>query len=116
MDISREEKQRLKVLEKRFSYTFRRRHHLKRALTHRSYANEQRLPATDHNERYEYLGDAVLSLAVSHLLMELFPQQPEGDPSNLRAAIVNKQQLAGLARPESSHPGCSGKSSINKWL
>lgn len=98
MDISREEKQRLKTLEKRIGYAFRRRQHLKRALTHRSYANEQRLPATEHNERYEYLGDAVLSLAVSHLLMELFPDQPEGELSKLRAAVVNEQQLAELAR------------------
>lgn len=98
MDVSREEKKRFKALEKRLGYAFRRRVHLKRALLHRSYANEQRLPATEHNERYEFLGDTVLSLAVSHLLMQHFPQDPEGKLSKIRAAVVNEAQLAELAR------------------
>lgn len=98
MDVTRDEKKQLKLLEKAYGYAFRRRTHLKRALTHRSYANEQKLPATDHNERYEFLGDAVLQLSVSHLLMEHFPQYPEGELSKLRAAIVNEAQLAQCAR------------------
>ncbi|MBI2346293.1 MAG: ribonuclease III [Deltaproteobacteria bacterium] len=98
MDITREEKQELKRLEKALGYTFRRRVHLKRALTHRSYANEMRLKPTEHNERYEYLGDAVLELAVSHLLMDQYPDHPEGELSKLRAALVNEAQLADLAR------------------
>ncbi|MBI4367384.1 MAG: ribonuclease III [Deltaproteobacteria bacterium] len=98
MELSKEEKQKLKRLEKLLGYSFRQRRHLKRALTHRSYANEMRLKATEHNERYEYLGDAVLELAVSHLLMEHFPTHPEGDLSKLRAAVVNEAQLAALAR------------------
>lgn len=98
MDMTREEKQRLKEFEKRFGYSFKRRERLKRALTHRSFANEKRLPATDHNERYEYLGDAVLELSISHILMEQFPSCPEGDLSKLRAAVVNEAQLAHLAR------------------
>ena len=56
------------------------------------------MPATEHNERYEYLGDAVLELSVSHLLMERFPDHPEGELSKLRAAIVNEGQLAEIAR------------------
>lgn len=98
MDVTRDEKKQLKLLEKALNYTFAERKHLKRALTHRSYANEQRLPATDHNERYEYLGDAVLSLAISHLLMDAFPHVPEGELSKLRASVVNEHQLAELAR------------------
>ncbi len=98
MDISRDEKSHLKEFEQRFGYGFREREHLKRALTHRSYANEMRLPATDHNERYEFLGDAVLDLAISHLLMEIFPDYAEGELSKLRAAVVNETQLAQLAR------------------
>lgn len=65
---------------------------------HKSYANEHKLPATEHNERYEYLGDAVLELSISHLLMERFPDFPEGELSKLRAAVVNETQLAELAR------------------
>lgn len=98
MELTKEEKQKLKLLEKALGYSFRRRSHLRRALTHRSYANEMRLKATEHNERYEYLGDAVLELAVSHLLMEYFPDHPEGELSKLRAAVVNETQLAELAR------------------
>lgn len=78
-------------------YRFRSRKHLKCALTHKSYANERRMDASEHNERYEYLGDAVLELSVSHLLMERFPNHPEGELSKLRAAIVNEGQLAELA-------------------
>ena len=98
MGMTSEEKARLKQCEKRLGYRFKHRSHLKRALTHRSFVNELRLPATEHNERYEFLGDAVLELAVSHLLMERFPEAPEGELSKLRAAIVNEGQLAELAR------------------
>ena len=98
MGITSEEKARLKQCEKKLGYRFKRREHLKRALTHRSLVNELRLPQTEHNERYEYLGGAVLELAVSHLLMERFPESPEGELSKLRAAIVNEGQLAELAR------------------
>ncbi len=98
MSISREEKKKFKEFEKRLGYGFKKREHLKRALTHKSFANEQHLPPTEHNERYEYLGDAVLELSVSHLLMEQFPTHPEGELSKLRAAIVNEEQLASMAR------------------
>ncbi len=98
MGMSKEEKARMKRCEKRLGYKFKHREMLKRALTHKSFANEQRLPATEHNERSEFLGDAVLELAISHLLMERFPDFPEGELSKLRAAIVNETQLAELAR------------------
>lgn len=98
MAMTKEDKARCKAFEKRFGYAFRKREHLKRALTHRSFGNEQKMPHTEHNERYEYLGDAVLELAISHLLMESFPDHPEGELSKLRAAVVNEAQLAQLAR------------------
>lgn len=98
MRMNSEEKKQFKALEKMLSYSFKSREHLKRALTHKSYANEQRMPATEHNERYEYLGDAVLELSISHLLMARFPTHAEGELSKLRAAVVNETQLASVAR------------------
>lgn len=95
--ISREEKKQLKAFEKKLGYRFSKKALLKNALTHKSYANERRLDAADHNERLEYLGDAVLELIVSHLLMENYPQAAEGELSKLRASIVNEKTLAGVA-------------------
>jgi ribonuclease III len=98
MGLSKDEKKRLKEFEKLLGYGFKKREHLKRALTHKSFANEQHMPATEHNERYEYLGDAVLELSISHLLMAHFPNYPEGELSKLRAAVVNEAELAKMAR------------------
>jgi ribonuclease-3 len=66
------------------------------ALTHRSYAFEQDLDAT--NERLEFLGDSVLGLVVTDMAYEAFPDMPEGELAKLRAAIVNAQALAEVAR------------------
>ncbi|MFT4268679.1 MAG: ribonuclease III [Xenophilus sp.] len=63
---------------------------LARALTHRSYSSE-------HNERLEFLGDSVLSLAVSHLLFRRLAQLPEGDLSRVRANLVKQDTLHRLA-------------------
>lgn len=98
MGLKSEDKELVKCFEKRLGYKFKHREHLKRALTHKSYTNEHRLPAVENNERYEYLGDAVLELSISHLLMERFPSHPEGELSKLRAAVVNEAQLAEIAR------------------
>lgn len=98
MALTSEDKALIKRFEKKLGYKFKRREHLKRALTHKSYANERRLGAGENNERYEYLGDAVLELAISHLLMERFPEHPEGELSKLRAAVVNEGQLAEIAK------------------
>lgn len=97
MNLSKDEKGRLKILEKNLGYCFKNKFLLKRALTHRSYTNELRLSPSEHNERIEFLGDAVLELAISHLLMHQFQSHPEGELSKLRAAIVNESQLAELA-------------------
>jgi ribonuclease III len=68
------------------------------ALTHKSYCNEHRADLTVDNERLEFLGDAVVDLAVSHRLMERFPSADEGELSKLRALIVNEDALARVAR------------------
>ncbi|GAO03270.1 ribonuclease III [Anaeromyxobacter sp. PSR-1] len=68
------------------------------ALTHKSYVNEHREDGLQDNERLEFLGDAVIDLAVSHRLMERFPSAREGDLSKMRAAVVDEQGLAEMAR------------------
>src|SRR5215475_14682756 len=67
------------------------------ALTHKSYVNEHKDEGAD-NERLEFLGDAVIDLAISHRLMERFPTATEGELSKLRALIVNEEGLARIAR------------------
>lgn len=69
----------------------------KEALTHRSYLNERPEWPHPHNERLEYLGDAVLELAVTDSLFKRFPELPEGKLTALRAALVNYQMLSKIA-------------------
>ncbi|MHB8660374.1 MAG: ribonuclease III [Minisyncoccota bacterium] len=64
------------------------------ALTHRSYLNEHRDYAGNHNERLEFLGDAVLELAVTAFLFKKFPAKSEGELTSYRAALVNTVSLA----------------------
>lgn len=68
------------------------------ALTHKSYTNEHREEGATDNERLEFLGDAVVDLAISHRLMQRFPSATEGELSKLRALIVNEESLARVAR------------------
>lgn len=68
-----------------------------RALTHRSYINENR-NAIEDNERLEFLGDAIISFVVAKWLYNKFPDKPEGSLTKLRAALVSTDQLAGFAR------------------
>lgn len=63
------------------------------ALTHRSYLNEHKTAAA-HNERLEFLGDAVLELSATEFLFKKFPNKPEGDLTAYRAALVNTNSLA----------------------
>jgi ribonuclease III len=72
-------------------YSFQRNELLNLALTHRSFPLG---PGEEHNEKLEFLGDAVLSLAISDLLMRRFPEASEGDLSKMRASLVNAQVLA----------------------
>lgn len=69
---------------------------LQQALTHRSYLNEHRSYKLDHNERLEFLGDAVLELVVTEYLYNNFPN-PEGELTNWRAALVNGEMLAKIS-------------------
>jgi ribonuclease-3 len=85
------------ILEAKLAYTFRDAAFLETALTHRSWLNETEDARRTDNERLEFLGDAVLALVTSDLLMRRFPEQPEGDLSKARAAIVNEAGLARIA-------------------
>lgn len=99
--MSKEEKAQMKKMKEfqtLFGYSFKKLPLLKRALTHKSFVNEKKLSQEDHNERLEFLGDAVLELSISQFLMERYPNFSEGELSKLRAAIVNEKQLADLAR------------------
>ncbi len=92
------DKDKLKKLEGLLGYRFKKRELLNRAITHKSFANENKMAPEEHNERLEFLGDAVLELTVSELLINKYPTFSEGKLSKLRAAIVNEKQLASMAR------------------
>lgn len=83
--------------ETRLGYTFKDKRLLEQAYTHRSYLNENRAPGREHNERLEFLGDAVLELVVTEFLYAKYPQKPEGDLTAYRAALVNTQSIADAA-------------------
>lgn len=68
------------------------------ALTHRSYLNEHREYTGSHNERLEFLGDAVLELAATDFLFKKFPAKPEGELTAYRASLVNTVSLAESAQ------------------
>ncbi|HVY72473.1 MAG TPA: ribonuclease III [Candidatus Paceibacterota bacterium] len=70
---------------------------LRQAFTHRSYLNEHRGEVSGHNERLEFLGDAVLELISTHFLYEEYPDKPEGDLTAYRAALVNAVTLSEVA-------------------
>jgi ribonuclease-3 len=72
--------------------------HLEEALTHPSFSNEQRRGRCADNQRLEFLGDAVLGLCVSELLMARFPEADEGALSRMRATLVNADALSAWAR------------------
>lgn len=74
--------------------SFRNSNLLIEALTHRSYLNEHRDYTGSHNERLEFLGDAVLELATTDFLFKKFPAKPEGELTAYRAALVNTVSLA----------------------
>ena len=82
----------------RFGLVFANQAFLETAFTHTSYANEHRLLKISHNERLEFLGDAVLQLIISEYLYKKYPKRPEGDLSKLRSMIVREESLAGFTR------------------
>lgn len=85
-------------LQNALAYQFKNKSLLEEALRHSSFVNEQNLPGLRDNERYEFLGDAVLNLVIGHLMMQAYPDMREGDLSRIRANMVNETQLAQIAR------------------
>jgi len=85
-------------IEKKLGYEFRSKQLLDEALRHSSFVNEQPEADLRDNERFEFLGDAVLNLIVGHILMRRYPDLKEGDLSRSRANLVNESQLAAMAR------------------
>lgn len=81
----------LQTLETVIGYGFQNIAYLDRALTHRSYGAE-------HNERLEFLGDAILGLIIGKKLFDMFPQCPEGDLTRMRSSLVRETTLAAMAR------------------
>lgn len=87
-----------KGLEEKIGYRFRDQRLLKQALTHSSYANEQKINKLQDYERLEFLGDAVLELISSDFLFHENPQMPEGKLTKLRSSMVCEPALAFCAR------------------
>ncbi|MEY8415719.1 RNAse III [Tissierella praeacuta DSM 18095] len=88
----------LEPLEENLNYKFKDIKLLKTALTHSSYANENKMKITDNNERLEFLGDTILSLIVSQYLYKKYPYYPEGELTKIRAKVVCESSLAFAAR------------------
>jgi len=86
------------LLEKKFNLKFKNKDFLIQAFTHRSYLNENPDFYLAHNERLEFLGDAVLELAVTEHLFKQYPDKSEGELTSWRAALVNAKILADIAR------------------
>ena len=86
------------VLEERIGYHFRNRYLLECALTHSSFANEQKIRRYEDYERLEFLGDAVLEMISSDFLYRKYPDKKEGQLTKLRASLVCEPALAYCAR------------------
>jgi len=85
-------------LQQRLGYSFTSVDLLRKALTHKSFANEQLREPAACNERQEFLGDAVLDLVMADFLYRHYPQLPEGELSRIRAELVSATALAQVAR------------------
>lgn len=86
--------QSIEELSGKLGVSFVNKAHILSAVTHRSYLNEHREASWDHNERLEFLGDAVLELVVTDYLFHKFPHKPEGELTSVRAALVNTNSLS----------------------
>lgn len=83
--------------EKKLNYNFKNKKLLTEAFTHRSYLNENPSWPDPHNERLEFLGDAVLELIITERIFGDFPEKPEGELTGLRSALVNASMLSRVA-------------------
>ncbi|WP_456384428.1 ribonuclease III [Persephonella sp.] len=97
IEIEKEFLDRIKALEQRIGYTFKDKTLPLTALTHRSFAVEYHRKLADY-EVLEFLGDAVLSLIVSEILIKTFPKAREGELSQIRSAVISEAYLSKLAR------------------
>jgi len=86
-----------KIIADKIGVTFNDLELLKQAFTHRSYLNENRGSNLQHNERLEFLGDAVMELATTDYLYRSFPNKTEGDLTSLRASLVNTQTISDVS-------------------
>ncbi len=84
----------LMALERILGVVFHDKLNLLTAITHRSYLNEHKEAQQDHNERLEFLGDAVLELVVTDFLFRKYPEKPEGELTAIRSALVNTVSLS----------------------
>ena len=87
----------MRHLEETLGYTFHDRSLLENALTHSSYANENRFKGCQSNERLEFLGDSVLGMVTADYLFRAHPDLPEGDLTRTRAALVCEESLVVVA-------------------
>lgn len=85
------------ILEKNLGLNFKNKDLLMQAFAHRSYLNENPSFKLDHNERLEFLGDAVIELIVTAHLYKEFPDKSEGELTNWRAALVNAKMMTSVA-------------------
>lgn len=92
------DKELVRELEKKIEINFNDRLLLQRALTHKSFSNENTDLNLRNNERLEFLGDSVLSIVISSYIFEYFPDYPEGELAKMRSVIVSEPSLADLAR------------------
>lgn len=88
----------IKMLEKKIGYRFKEISYLERAVTHSSYANENKKEGVKNNERLEFLGDSVLGLVISEYLFSNYPNLAEGQLTKVRARIVCEASLGETAR------------------
>lgn len=88
----------IEEIQQIINYQFKNLELLYRAMTHSSYANDQKMDKLNCNERLEFLGDAVLELISSEFLYDNFPKRPEGELTKLRASLVSEYPLAGVAK------------------
>ena len=87
----------LSALEKKLGAAFNNKDFLRQSVVHRSYINENPKFSLGHNERLEFLGDAVLELVVTEYLFVKYPNSPEGEMTNFRASLVNANKLSEIA-------------------
>ena len=87
-----------KKLEKKLRLKFKKKDFLIQAFVHRSYLNENPKFHLSHNERLEFLGDAVIELVVTEYLFEKYPKKSEGILTNWRAALVNAKMLSQISQ------------------